>query len=1170
MAEKLTAQQLQAVTDRGGKLLVSAAAGSGKTKVLVDRLLSYLKDPADPANIDDFLIITYTKAAAAELRGKIASKLSQEIANDPRNKHLQKQLQRLYLAQISTVHSFCADILRENAFRVDIPVDFRVAEENESLEMQYSVIEQLLNDAYDSDTSDVYFYAFVDSQGFGRNDRQLPDLILKLYANAKCHMDPDGWLEECLQAFDISHLTDVSELSWTRYLIDDLFVFLDLHIAALRKCAETATGAEGMDKPVALFYQTIDSLQRLRDCQKWDEILMYSNVDFGTLRFPTKNVDTDMAAHMKAVREACKKGLAGKLRRFKDDTAQILQDISKTAAASRGMVQITRQFMLAYDKLKKRKRVLDFGDLEHKMLDLLLGKRRYGPTAVANEISVRYREVLVDEYQDSNQVQDAIFSAITNSRQNFFMVGDVKQSIYQFRLAEPGIFLNKYNRYVPADTAKPGQGRKVLLSKNFRSSAGVVDAVNDVFSVNMSVGVGGLDYGVDEMLYEGIPHCALGEPDVELYGIQVQESTYVEEADFIAQRIVELLDGNHMVRENDSLRPIQIQDIAILLRSPGSVGSYYVQALAERGIPCCTGTAENLMETEEIEVLRAMLQVIDNPLQDIPLLAVLTSKLFCFTADDLASFRSGCRNGNIYAALLLSEMDKAKKFVSLLEQLRNEAKYLNLSKLLKRVLSLSRIDCIYGSMPDGDLRTENLQSFCKIAADFESSGLKGLCRFLKHLDALEEKGLAGSGSERSSGSVTVMSIHKSKGLEFPVVFLPALSRSFNLRSASEQLLCDKDLGLGLNCVDTVKRIRYPSVGKRAITAKTISESVSEEMRILYVAMTRARDRLIMSYASESLTSDLEDIVLRMDYTDSVCFASEARCPGKWILRAALQRTEAGAFFKIAGRPNETVSGDHPWLIRVIDETGKSTVMSDGVCVQTETLPSSSIQRMEQFLGYRYAFAPSTHTPSKLTATQLKGRDKDVEAAENTQPPAFHRTFRKPSFVDSVSSGINRGTAMHKVMQYLNFGNCRDIAGVQAEINKLVADNHLTLEQVQLVNPAMIVEFFSTEIGSRLMTEKNILREFKFSVLEDASKYDPAVTDEKILFQGVVDCAIIEDDGIVVIDFKTDRVNEDTVQAVADGYRRQVTVYANALERIYGKPIKKKMLYFFELAQFVNM
>ena len=1164
MANNLTPQQKQAVYDRGGKLLVSAAAGSGKTKVLVDRILSYLKDPVSPANLDDFLIITYTKAAAAELRGKIASKLAEEIAEDPDNRHLQRQMQRLYLTKISTVHAYCTDVLREQAYRVDIPADFRVAEENECKEMQHFVIEKLLNDAYHDLHNDADFAAFVDTQGFGRNDHQLPEIILKLYNSARCHMDPDGWLDWCLETNGAADRKEISDMPWSRYLIDDLHRYLQLHIDALKKCAERATGAEGMEKPVALLYSTIDQLNTLCSCDQWDQIIANADIDFGTLSFPRKNLDVEMAAHIKAIRESCKTGVLNKLRRFSDNSQQVLSDVASVAASARGLVALTRQFAVEYDKMKKRRRVLDFSDLEHKTLDILMGKRRYGSTAIASEIGERFREVMVDEYQDSNEVQDAIFSAITNKRQNCFMVGDVKQSIYQFRLADPEIFLDKYCKYIPAENAKAGEGRKVLLSKNFRSSEGVINAVNHVFSTCMSEGVGGLDYGEDEMLYEGIPHKSLGEAEVELYAIAVDEAAYDDEAAFVAQRISQLLDGTHMVRDGDTLRAIRPEDIAVLLRSPGSVGRHYLEALERVGVRCCTGNTSNMLETEEVQTLRSILQIIDNPQQDIPLIAALTSKVFGFTSDELAAFRSMQRRGSIFDALKNDSAEKSKQCVSQIMLLRKTARTNTLLGLMKHIFALTKLDSIFAAMPDGETRVENLLGFYQIAADFDASGGKSLNRFLTHLEALDEKGIAIPAEQSQSGAVTIMSIHKSKGLEFPVVFLPCLSRKFNNENAYANMLCDKDLGIGLSCVDTKNRVRYPSVSKRAISAKILSEGLSEEMRVLYVAMTRAKDRLIMTYAARNLEKELNTMAMRIPYTAPELLTAEADCPGKWVLHSALKRTEAGAFFAIASQPEYETTSDTPWMIQVVDSPDKEAAHGYTETVYTEKVLPDNVTKIQKTLGFVYPFAAATKSPSKQTATQIKGREKDAEIAEATSAyKQYAKHFRRATFSGKAENGLMRGNAFHAVMQHLRYDCCTGSDGVRKEIERLTQEGYITKEQADMVNPEKIVRFFHTQIGQKMIAGKKVLREFKFSILDDAGQYAPGVDGEQVLLQGVVDCALIDEDGITVIDFKTDRVSLDRTSEAAQHYRPQVEAYAKALKRMYQMPVKSVILYFFE-------
>ncbi len=1168
MAEKLTPQQEQAVTNRGGKLLVSAAAGSGKTKVLVDRLMFYLTDPSDPANIDDFLIITYTKAAAAELRGKIAAKLSQRIAEQPENRHLQQQMQRLYLTKISTVHAFCTDLLRENAYRLDIPGDFRVAEENESTELQMLAIAQVLEDAYENIDSDSDFQALVDTQGLGRDDRQIPEIVLKVYSNARCHLSPDKWLEWCLQVNDISSVHDVSETVWGKYLIDDLHQYLDQHIHGLSKCLELASGSDGMEKPLALLTDIVSQLEQLRRCDKWDDIIRYMHIDYGRLVFSKKCTDLELMEQIKAVRDACKKGIAKKLRRFSDDSERIIQDIKDLTPSVRGLVHLVHRFSDTYSKIKRSRHVLDFGDLEHITLNLLCGKSRTAPTAIANEVGQRFREVMVDEYQDSNAVQDAIFEALTRKRQNCFMVGDVKQSIYQFRLADPGIFLEKYNTYVSAETAIPGQGRKVLLSHNFRSSRAVIDAVNDVFGDCMSQPVGGLSYGEDEALREGIPHEPTDEPQIELYGVCVENDTYDEEASFVAHRITQLLDGSHLIRDKEGQRAIRPEDIVILLRSPGSVGAAYANALAQRGIRCSFGGSIDILRTEEVQTLRSILQVVDNPLQDIPLVAALTSRVFGFTADELAQIRGEDRSGTFYQTLQKSQQQKVTDFLATLSLLRNESRMKDVSALIQFVIATTKLDQIFAAATDGDIREENLQTFCQIASGFDAGDSKTLGHFLRHLDALEAKGFPSAAQQSVAGAVNIMSIHKSKGLEFPVVFLCGLSREFNRESIYAQVLCDKELGLGLSCIDTTNRVRYPSIAKRAIAAKMTAQSISEELRVLYVAMTRPMDRLIMTFASSKIDDIVNTMINKTDVCNSLLLTSDVDCPGKWVLYSALKRQEAGELFQLARRPENPRLSESGWLISVVKAPAGDTrcVSSDG---DVQIIGDDVVKKMRAALAFQYAHLPATEMPSKLTATQLKGRDKDLEIAENTGKNTA-RKWRKPSFVVTSATGMDYGNAMHSVMQYIDFQACTGVRGVKNELIRLVDRQFISREQSDMVNPQAIADFFATDLGRRIRLSDNVLREFKFSVLDDCEKYSANVKGETVLLQGIVDCALVEPDGITVVDFKTDRVKQADISDVAEKYRHQVVAYANALTRIFNMPVKEKYLYFFASGQLVAL
>ena len=1168
MAQELTQQQKMAVEDRGGKLLVSAAAGSGKTKVLVDRLLMYLTQGNGKINIDDFLIITYTKAAASELRGKIAAKLNEKLAEDPSNKHLQRQLQRLYLTKISTVHAFCSDILREYAYRLDIPGDFRMAEERECQLLQLQVLDRLLEQMYEE--GDSSFLQFVNSQEFGRDDRAVPQIILQVYNASRCHIAPDRWLDKCVQDSSVSAFTDVSQTVWGKYLIEDLQSHLQLQIQALSRCVALMDANGTMPKQTQLISDTIAQLDSLAKKKTWDEIVANRDIAYGRLAFTKSSTDIALQDRVKAIRGACKKSLEKKLQPFVDPSRQVLKDLSDCADAAGGLIRLVRLFAQEYETVKKTRRILDFSDLEHRTLDLLVGKNRDTVTALASEIGDRFYEIMVDEYQDSNAVQDKIFFALTEKRQNCFMVGDVKQSIYQFRLADPGIFLKKYNSYVPAQSAKNGEGRKVILSSNFRSAAPVVDAVNDVFCYCMSPQIGGLVYGQEEMLREGIPHEVIDEPEIELCAIEVKEDTYAEEAAFTADKILSLLDGTHMIRDKTGVRPITADDIVILLRSPGSVGAEFQYALECRGIRVNSGNGIDLLQTEEVGFLRAMLQIIDNPLQDIPLVAVLTSRIFGFTADDLARIRAaGSRKKPVYESLKAYDCEKAKSFVALLTQLRYDAKLCSLSLLIDHILSVTKMDSLYASFENGAMRAANLQAFYQLVSECESANQKELRQFLDYLDILEEKGITISADQNITNAVTIMSIHKSKGLEFPVVFLCGLSRDFNREDARAQVLCNRDLGVGLNCVDLDKRIRYPSVAKKAISSRIIAESTSEELRVLYVAMTRAKDRLIMTYAVKNLKKDLEELVNRMDLSDRRLLTAEVNCPGTWIMMTALQKTEAGELFKLCGRPESLTVSEHPWHITVqnvqADQTGdavEETQVSEG--------QGFDILKLQTSLAFRYPHLAATTMPSKQTATQLKGRQKDQEAAENTnQSAATHYAWRKPSFIEEdAGSGVTFGNAVHAVMQHIDYKNCTDITRVTEELQRIVAAGLVDRKFCEYVKPQMLWDFFSSDIGIKLRNSDRVLREFKFSILEDASEYDPSVTEDQILLQGVVDCAIIDPDGITVLDFKTDRVTPDTVDAVALLYKLQVQTYAKALSRIFQKEVVSSQLYFFRINQFV--
>ena len=1166
----LTKQQETASLNRGGNLLVSAAAGSGKTKVLVERLMEYLKDTR--INLDDFLIITYTKAAAAELRGKIAARLTEAIAEDPDNRHLQRQIQRLFLAKISTVHGFCGDVVREYARQLKLSGDFRVADENECAEIRERVLSDLLDSAYATAHEDADFRAFVDTQGLGRDDRLVADIVLKVYDSAMCHPDPEQWLAKCLRDADVEAVSDAAETVWGKYLMEEFFSYLDLHIAAMERCLKIAEENDEKGKVILNLKVSLVDLRSLRECETWDAVAAHRPVEYGRLTFP-KNFDDNAKARIKACREACKKGIEKRLTWFTDDSAQILSDLSQSAAAGRGLIALVRQFRAEFSRAKRIRRCVDFSDLEHLVLELLWREDGFGQkvrTSAALDLRERFVEIMVDEYQDSNQVQDAIFTALTGGAHHCFMVGDVKQSIYQFRLADPGIFLEKYNRYTGVEEAEAGEGRKVLLSANFRSGPEVIEAVNHVFESCMCQRVGGLRYGSDEALHEGLPRGSLPDPAVELHCIDVGSDTYAEESAYVAEEIRKMLDSGRLVRDRDQLRPVKPDDIVILLRSPGSVGAQFQQALEGRGIRCTAGGGTNLLAAPEIQTLRSILQIVSNPRQDIPLIAAMASPVFGFSADELASFRGGNTKCSVYDALTAQDNEKNRKFLDTLAKLRREARMYSIAHLIQKIFAETRMDSIYAAMPGGTARRANLQAFYQLAAGYENGSHRDLEQFLEYLTLQEEKGLKVEG-ENTAGAVTVMSIHKSKGLEFPVVFLCGLSRQFNQESLRAQVLCHKELGLGLSVADGDKRVRYATLAKRAIMARTAADNLSEEMRVLYVAMTRPQDRLVMTYAVKKMGEKLEKMAQQMDSDGSERLVRDVSCPGDWVLLAAIRRREGGALLEDP-QLRYLCDTDRAYRWKMVIGQAPEVIRAESrVEEAAETLPAGAEARLKEALAFSYGHTAATAAPSKQTATQRKGRFKDDEAAENAaEPRVFHRSWRKPGFMEALRSGKDYGNAMHAAMQYIRYEACGSLESVNGELDRLASAGLLTADQRRIVSAPQIAAFFASPMGVRLRGGTPYLREFKFSILDDGRNFKAELAGEQVLLQGVVDCALLEEDGITVVDFKTDKVTKETVKTVAARYSEQVRTYAEALNRIYGKRVKAACLYFFKIGELVEV
>ncbi len=1143
----LTPQQQAVIDDRGGTLLVSAAAGSGKTKVLIDRVLKYV---AEGCNVDQFLLITFTQAAAAELRGKLIAQLSKRLAQEPSNRHLQHQMNRVYLAQISTVHAFCGSLLREFAHELELPPDFRTADDIESAQLREKAMRKTLDEAY-ADLSDEQILCAIERLGAGRDDRKLPLLIYDVYESVQCWKDPQKRIEALKESINIGACSDPTETVWGKYHFDNLRRALSEHETAIQQLKTMVAYDEQLSAYLVGFEADLQVIRALRAAEDWRSLreLPY---EFGRLKPLRKVNDTQLQSRVKALREAVKKDIKKRMEIFSLSAEDVLEEISITSGAICGLLKLVERFSAQYHREKRSARVLDYNDLEHEVLRLLL-RRDGSASAVAAQIGERYKEVLVDEYQDTNAVQDAIFCALTESG-NLFMVGDVKQSIYRFRMADPAGFLRRYEAYADYTEAKQGEPRKILLSDNFRSAPEILSAANDVFSLLMSKRVGGLRYTQAEALRT--KKAPQGGMPVELHCLNSDTVTTDDdvtndalEAEFVARRIRQMLCTGETVRIDETERPVEADDIAILLRSIRSTAPVYMAALRRHGIDCVCGN-ENIFDSEEISVLISLLKVLDNPYQDIPLLHVLFSPVFRFSAEKMAQIRLKKKNVPLYDALCESE--EANGTVETIAALRRCAMREDLATLVNEIDEQLYLRAIYPNCE------QNFDKFHRLAKNYENTERYGLSGFLQYLEIQKNKGIS-TELITQKGAVRIMTMHKSKGLEFPVVFLAGLNKKFNDTDLYEDVLVEANLGIASKLFQPQTATVYATVAHEAIADQIKSENRSEEMRILYVAMTRAKCRLIMSLCGKRMASKVEKIAKTMTVPPLESYVAGAQSLGQWLLMCAMTRTEAGELFAIGGESDFSRVSQFPWRIRFHSAADFLPQEADGAqALEDKPLPPF------QPINYRYANA--VQQPEKLTATQLKGRLLDDEVAEmGISAPQLR--FDKPCFEEKKRlSATNRGTAIHLALEHIRYEACLRRDGIEKELCRLMQENRMTKEQADAVPIEKLLRFFTSDLGARVLSAQRLEREFKFALLQDGALYSEALRGEEVMLQGVADLCLFEPEGLVVIDFKSDRITREEIHERAGRYAGQIEAYANALSEIFEKPVKERLLYFLEIDQ----
>jgi len=1257
MAEKWTKEQRDAITSRGGNLLVAAAAGAGKTSVLVERIIRRVTDPVSPVDVDRLLVVTFTNAAASEMRDRISRALAGELNRYPGSKHLQRQVALLGRAAISTMHSFCLDLLRQYFYRIDLDPAFRVADATEAVLLQTEALEELFESRYAAGEG-LLFTGLVDSYGGRRDDTLLQELVLQAYDFARSTPDPAGWLARLPESFNVPQAASPAEdyfdqLPWAAILKKAVAMGLAGARADLEQAIRLAGRPGGPQPYLANLTDDLDVVAGLsKACaaaSSWYDLYQgFQQAVFRRLAACRKEMaDEDLVEQVKKLRDGAKKKIASLQREYFSRTpAELCSDLAAVAPLVGEMAALVKDFGETYRQVKAARGVVDFNDLEHYCVQVLSEPGEQGPvpSQAALELRKRFEEVLVDEYQDINDVQETILRLVSRQGEkqpNLFMVGDVKQSIYRFRLAEPGLFLGKYKSY---PVLAGGPERRIDLSRNFRSRRGTVDAVNFVFRQLMTPGVGEMAYDADaELIYgagypedsasfsDDTPHGSAPYEFVELHLIESggsseplvpvpadagddqaagdngqehemeeEKDALQQEAGLVADRIRELVHGTPggkpgmriYDRDKGAYRPLAYRDVVVLLRATSGAANTFVEEFRLKGVPVYAELATGYFEATEVETVLSLLHIIDNPRQDVFLAGVLRSPMVGLKAADLAKVRLAARRGDFYDAVVAAALaggeelsERLVKFLEKLERWRTAARQGALADLIWSVYRDTGYYDFAGSLPGGSQRQANLRALHHRARQYEATTFRGLFLFLRFIERVRaggrDLGAARALSEKEN-VVRIMSIHKSKGLEFPVVFLAGLNRKFNFQDLNKDLLFHKDLGLGPQLVDAVARVTYPTAAKLALKHRLKMEALAEEMRILYVAMTRAREKMVLVGSTRNLAQSarkwcgpagVEGWPLPDGYLGGV------NSPLDW-LAPALARHKDGAELRKLG-----ISDDPPPL-EVAGDRSRWTILlaSRGEGSAAEKTPEpewlARVSRMEPLepgpladvikarLEWTYPAAGLLGRAAKTTVTEIKRRFDLAEESEDASPRDFRPSVGgRPLFLQEECglSAAEAGTALHLAMQSLDLKGALDTAAIRQCIEKMVEREILTAEQAAAVPAEKIADFFAGSLGGRLLAGREVLRELPFTLALPAQELYPDLTGsdgEVVIIQGVVDCLVDEGDGWLLVDYKTDRIAPGQLQEAVKRYRGQLDLYARAVESILGRKIKEKNIYLF--------
>ncbi|HLQ97748.1 MAG TPA: helicase-exonuclease AddAB subunit AddA [Candidatus Dormibacteraeota bacterium] len=1230
---KWTKEQEDAIYSNGSDILVAAAAGSGKTAVLVERMIQKLLSKENPIDIDSLLVVTFTNAASQEMRNRIGLALESALVDDPTSLHLKKQLSLLPKAHISTLHSFCMDVVRQYAYLLDIDPSFRIANDMETDLIKQDVLDELFEEWYGKEGVDqAHFFDVVDRFSSDRSDLEVENLILTLYTFSMQNPWPEQWLNQLAEVYHIAENWREEELSWLPILkkeVTDQFQAIEEELLLAEQIANESDGPYQYLETVAADKLLLE--EALLKLNSWDELQSYmSESKFVTLSRKKMECNEDKRQTFRTLRESYRKRWNDmKNDWFNRNLNGHIEDMREMYGVVKQLTDLVKQFSVLFTQQKKEKAIVDFSDLEHYCLQLFLDESstidHIVPSKVAEHFKRQFSEVLVDEYQDTNLVQETIITLVSDQEGsgNIFMVGDVKQSVYGFRHAEPSLFIEKYKRFAESDD----QGKRIDLASNFRSREHVLIGANYIFRQIMDEELGGIQYDQDaELIYankmfEPLP---LIESEPELLIIdqeQVEEKKVVseneedyqdlEKAQLEARAYAEKIKGWIGQKEAQPLqvvdkttqvqRDIQYRDIVILLRSM-TWAPTIVEELKQQGIPVYAELSTGYFEAIEVRNMLNFLKILDNPMQDIPLAAVLKSPIVGLNEEDLARVRLADKNNHFYGALLkfrqqdMSEAaEKITRFLDVFEELRQDARQGALSDLVWKIFRITGYYDFVGGMPGGRQRQANLRALYDRARSYEETSFRGLFRFLRFIERMEERGDdlgAARALSEQEDVVRIMTIHKSKGLEFPVVMIGGMDRRFNLQDLNKKYLLDKDLGFASKYIDPVKRINYPTLYFHAMQKKKLRDQLAEEIRVLYVALTRAKEKLVMVANVTSFEKKVEKWQKLLDHP-------------KWVL-PDYYRVDVRSYLDWVGpalirhQNNTILHGDAPiseavleeikfdssqWSISIIHGSELVNLEERSVTEEKQLkdhmidwkkleLEDTSLdEAVNQRLSYQYPYEEAVRSRAKQTVTEIK-RQREIRDAYSSDQlvQSFQAPIiKRPNFIqeEKTITGAEKGTIMHTVMQHLPLTRPLNQTEIIAYIENLVEKEMITNEEAQIVNVATIEHFYQTDIAKRMMDAPTLYREIPFSFSLPASEVYASWNskqEEQVLIQGVIDCLIPVDGGWILLDYKTDMIMEDITpdlkSKLIQRYETQISLYKQAIESIWKQPVKETYLYFF--------